>query len=353
MSGWTGALVAVLGVMAAGIVTNLLSEEVRARLDLLPRGIIWLAGRFLPQAVRDDQCDEWVAELYAMLKDADDGLPITRLLTGLRYACSLLRGAPAVARELTGGRRSSLRGLNRAHVAVGLACGVFVTSMRQVEGGWLAVLILFPLFVLPMVVARIAFARARVQMEMCGATMAALNQAMEAKDQYTLGHGQRVSTGSVMLARELGMTFERVEAIRYAGMLHDIGKLAVPTEILQKTGALREEEFAAIKSHTALGLEIVRDIGLLDEALAGIFHHHEKMDGRGYPMGLAGAEIPEFARVIAVVDAYDSMTSTRSSARARSHEDAIAELRRGAGDSFDPAMVVAFVRAVERRGRPL
>ncbi len=115
-----------------------------------------------------------------------------------------------------------------------------------------------------------------------------------------------------MLARQIGMGAERVEAIRYAGMLHDVGKLGVPTKVLQKTGPLTEEELAAIQLHPMRGLEIVRQIGFLNEALDGIMHHHERMDGKGYPMGLAGDEIPEFARVIAVADAFDSMTSTRS-----------------------------------------
>src|SRR5262249_56661988 len=95
-------------------------------------------------------------------------------------------------------------------------------------------------------------------------------------------------------------------------MLHDVGKLGVPTKVLQKTGPLTEEEFAAIQLHPMRGLEIVREIGFLNEALAGIMHHHEKVDGTGYPMGLAGDEIPEFARVISVPDAFASITSTRS-----------------------------------------
>jgi HD-GYP domain-containing protein (c-di-GMP phosphodiesterase class II) len=143
---------------------------------------------------------------------------------------------------------------------------------------------------------------------------------------------------------------ERVEAIRYAGMLHDVGKLGVPTKVLQKTGKLTEEEYAAIQLHPMRGLEIIREIGFLDEALAGIMHHHERIDGRGYPMGLAGDEIPEFARVLAVADAFDCMTSTRSYRGARSVAEAIAELHRCSGAQFDPAFVDALVAAVEREG---
>src|SRR5437868_4853503 len=134
----------------------------------------------------------------------------------------------------------------------------------------------------------------------------------------------------------------------YAGMLHDVGKLGVPTKVLQKDGPLTEEEFAAIQLHPMRGLEIVRGIDFLDEAFAGIMHHHERHDGKGYPMGLAGDEIPEFARVIAVADAFDSMTSDRSYRGARTVEVAVAELRKGAGTQFDPEMVTAFIRALDR-----
>jgi HD superfamily phosphohydrolase YqeK len=206
------------------------------------------------------------------------------------------------------------------------------------------------LAVLPLFIARWAFAQTRAQQLAYEATIATLCQAVETKDFYTRGHSERVSRGSVMIAQQISMRPERVEAIRYAGMLHDVGKLGVPTKVLQKSGGLSEEEFAAIQLHPMRGLEIVREIGFLDEALAGIMHHHERMDGRGYPMGLAGDEIPEFARVIGVADAFDSMTSTRSYRTAMSVDDAVAELRKGAGHQFDPVMVTAFLTALERDG---
>ena len=178
-----------------------------------------------------------------------------------------------------------------------------------------------------------------------------LCQAVETKDFYTRGHSERVSRGSVMIARAIGMRPERVEAIRYAGMLHDVGKLGVPTKVLQKTGKLTEEEYAAIQLHPMRGLEIVREIGFLDEALAGIMHHHERIDGSGYPMGLAGDEIPEFARVLAVADAFDCMTSTRSYRGARSRRRSRSpSCATAPGPQFDPAFVDALVAAVERDG---
>ncbi|CNG47837.1 LuxR family transcriptional regulator [Mycobacterium tuberculosis] len=223
--------------------------------------------------------------------------------------------------------------------------GLLIAGLWPRVGPFAAVLTLLPLFI-----ARWAMDQAYAQQQAHAATLAALCQAVETKDFYTRGHSERVSRGSVMIAQEIGMRADRVEAIRYAGMLHDVGKLGVPTKVLQKAGSLTEEEFAAIQLHPMRGLEIVREIGFLDEALAGIMHHHEKMNGRGYPMGLAGDEIPEFARVISVADAFDSMTSNRSYRAARTKDEAVEELRRGMGDHFDPVMVEAFLRAIDREG---
>ncbi|MHB1802267.1 MAG: HD-GYP domain-containing protein [Actinomycetes bacterium] len=181
-------------------------------------------------------------------------------------------------------------------------------------------------------------------------TIATLIQAVETKDLYTRGHNERVAKAVVIIGRQLRMPEERVETLRYAGTLHDVGKLAVPTRVLQKEGRLTDEEFETIKMHPLRGLEVVRDIEFLDEAFRGILHHHERMDGRGYPMGLAGGAIPEFARVIAVADAFDSMTSTRSYRSARGVPEALAELQECAGTQFDPRMVDALVAGVQRVG---
>ena len=225
------------------------------------------------------------------------------------------------------------------------AFGLLTASLWKVLGPFAPVLVLIPLLV-----ARWAVAQFAAQQRAYEATVSALCQAVETKDFYTRGHSERVSRGSVMIAGEIGMRADRVEAIRFAGMLHDVGKLGVPTSVLQKTGSLTDDEYAAIQLHPMRGLDIVREIGFLDEALAGIMHHHERIDGRGYPMGLAGDEIPEFARVLAVADAFDAMTSTRSYRGARPVPEAIAELRKWAGRQFDPAFVDAFVAAIERDG---
>jgi HD domain len=223
------------------------------------------------------------------------------------------------------------------------AFGLLIAALWSVLGPFAPVLVLIPVFV-----ARWAVTQFAAQQRAYEATVSALCQAVETKDFYTRGHSERVSRGSVMIATEIGMRIERVAAIRYAGMLHDVGKLGVPTSVLQKRSSLTDDEYAAIQLHPMRGIDIVREIGFLDEALAGIMHHHERIDGRGYPMGLAGDEIPEFARVLSVADAFDAMTSDRSYRGARPVPEAVAELRKWAGKQFDPAFVDAFVTAIER-----
>jgi len=258
---------------------------------------------------------------------------------------SLLRGVLWLTREPGPGGRV---GLDFKLLFTDLGYGAFgllIAALWRVLGPFTPVFVLIPVFV-----ARWAVAQFAAQQRSYEATVSALCQAVETKDFYTRGHSERVSRGSVMIAREIGMRAERVEAIRYAGMLHDVGKLGVPTSVLQKNGSLTDEEYAAIQLHPMRGLDIVREIGFLDEALAGIMHHHERIDGKGYPMGLAGDEIPEFARVLAVADAFDAMTSNRSYRGARSVPEGVTELRKWAGAQFDPAFVDAFVTAIERDG---
>jgi len=198
---------------------------------------------------------------------------------------------------------------------------------------------------------RYALERGSEQQAVGDAVIAVVCQALEARDYYTLDHCQRVSALAVMLGEELGIRADRIEALRYAGMMHDVGKLGVPAQLLRKTGPLSEDEYAAIQLHVFRGLEIARNMDVPGEALAAIMHHHERIDGRGYPMGLAGDEIPELARIVAVVDAFDSMTHSRPHREGRLVEGAVTELRRGAGIMFDPAMVDAFIRVLERTGR--
>jgi len=212
-------------------------------------------------------------------------------------------------------------------------------------GAFAAVLVLAPLLV-----ARWVFALFAAEQEAYESTIRSLIQAVETKDSYTRGHSERVSRASVMIGRRIGMREDRVQSLRYAGILHDVGKLGVPTRVLQKAGRLDDCEFAAIQLHPVRGREITHDLDFLGEAVDGIYHHHERLDGRGYPLGLAGNDIPEFARVIAVADAFDSMTTTRSYRGARTVEDAVVELDRCSGTQFDPQMVDALTTALSEEG---
>ncbi|MEU4796001.1 HD-GYP domain-containing protein [Streptomyces sp. NPDC023327] len=245
--------------------------------------------------------------------------------------------------------RTAWRGLlprSLAPVAVhGLAGLMMAVLWTSPYGPPAALLVLLPMGVSCWVFAQYHRERAAHQ-----ATIRALVQAVDLKDRYTRGHSERVGRASVMIARELGMDDERVEVLRFAGILHDVGKLGVPTRLLRKDGPLTPQERRVIELHPEYGHEMVRGIGFLGEARAAILHHHERIDGSGYPYGLTGRQIPESARVVAVADAFDAMTSTRSYRRARPVSAALEELARCAGEQFDPAMVAALTRALGRDG---
>ena len=216
---------------------------------------------------------------------------------------------------------------------------------------WLTITPLAGVLVLaPLMVARWVFSMFSARQEAYESTIRSLIQAVETKDAYTRGHSERVSRASVMIGRSAGMREDRVSSLRYAGMLHDVGKLGVPTRILQKSGKLTDEEFDAIKMHPTRGREITKDLEFLGEAVEGILLHHERMDGRGYPNGLKGDEIPEFARILSVADAFDSMTTTRSYRGARSIDEAMEELRRCKDTQFDATFVDALIAAVTSEG---
>jgi putative nucleotidyltransferase with HDIG domain len=224
-----------------------------------------------------------------------------------------------------------------------------MTALLWLRGYGAFAAVLVPL---PMYVACWFFARARRARAAHRATVRALVHAVDLKDSYTRGHSERVGRASAMIARELGMPEARVDSLRLAGLLHDIGKLGVPTRILRKNGPLTAEERAAIQLHPEYGHDMTRGIAFLGEAREAILHHHERLDGTGYPHGLSGDRIPEFARAVAVADAFDAMTSTRSYRPPRPVAEAVEELRRCAGTHFDPAMVAALVRALASEGWP-
>jgi len=179
-------------------------------------------------------------------------------------------------------------------------------------------------------------------------TIRSLAQALEARDAYTRGHSERVTRYALATAEALGLPARARRIIRYAGLLHDIGKIGISDSILNKSLSLTEQEWRAIRSHPLFGDTILEPLKFLSDAQHIVLHHHERWDGSGYPDGLRGEQIPIEARVVAVADAYDAMTSHRPYRRAMAHGQALAELRQAAGVQFDPRVVEAFLSVIER-----
>lgn len=174
-------------------------------------------------------------------------------------------------------------------------------------------------------------------------TIKSIAQALDAKDKYTHGHSMRVTLYSLALAKALNLSDDLLEEIETTGLLHDIGKIAIPEKILLKPGKLTDEEYEIIKSHPELGERLVDGIEKLKMISSWLKSHHERYDGKGYPEGLVGDEIPISSRIIAIADTYDAMTSTRAYRAALSHEEAIAEIKNCAGSQFDPHLAELFI----------
>lgn len=175
-------------------------------------------------------------------------------------------------------------------------------------------------------------------------TLRSLIASIEARDSYTKQHSERVTNYALEIAEVMGLNTEDKESIQFGGYLHDIGKIGVRDTVLLKPGNLTEEEMAEIRLHPVIGESIVRPLKFLPAERELILHHHERFDGKGYPYGLRGDKIPLLARILAVADTYDAMTSTRPYRPAMSHEIAIEELRINAGSQFDPVVVKAFLQ---------
>lgn len=179
------------------------------------------------------------------------------------------------------------------------------------------------------------------------ATIEALSAALDARDRETEGHSRRVTEYTLATARALGLSGEALEDIRRGALLHDVGKIGISDTILLKPGELSEAEWREMRKHPTIGHNMLRGIRFLESALPIVLHHHERYDGTGYPEELSGGEIPLAARIFAVADAYDAMTSDRPYQAAMSHEEAVAELKRNASTQFDPQVVEAFLSVVE------
>jgi len=185
-------------------------------------------------------------------------------------------------------------------------------------------------------------------LEMNREIIRSLAKAVEAKDSYTKGHSDQVAFYSVKLGRKLGLTSNELDKLYWAGIVHDVGKIGIPDHILNKPDKLTNEEFEIMKKHPVIGREILSQVETLKDIMPIIYHHHERVDGKGYPDGLKEKEIPFFARLISVVDAYDAMTSDRAYRKAMSPSKAASILEEGAGKQWDEELVDYWLRVLKQ-----
>ena len=177
--------------------------------------------------------------------------------------------------------------------------------------------------------------------------MEALARTIDAKDKYTNGHSERVAIYSRMLAKNLGLSSGDQEKAYYMGLLHDIGKIGIPNEIINKTTGLTDEEFQLMQSHPVLGYEILKEIKSMPELAQGARWHHEFYDGNGYPDRVSGEEIPLLVRIVAVADSYDAMTSNRSYRKYLPQETARREIEMNIGTQFDPEVARCMLKIID------
>jgi len=203
----------------------------------------------------------------------------------------------------------------------------------------------FALFIVPLLVARQTYQQSVLLRQAYADTIGSMVAALEAKDVYTKGHSLRVAEYAVLIANSLAVPASTVERIEYAALLHDLGKVGVSRRVLGKESSLSDAEYDEIKRHPDIGAHILSDVPYLADLVPFIAAHHERLDGSGYGHGLAGSAIPFEARILAVADAYDAMTSVRPYRGAMPHQAAMQQLIQGRGTQFDEDVVAAFERA--------
>ena len=184
-------------------------------------------------------------------------------------------------------------------------------------------------------------------------TVTSLAYAIDAKDQYTQGHSQKVAAYAALLAEAIGLSEPEVDEIRLGAVLHDVGKVGIPEQILNKSGPLNNDEWETMKTHVLFGGQLLAPLAPLARIRQMVLHHHEFFDGSGYPDVLSEKNIPLGARIITIADSYDTITSDRSYKKGRTAEEALTELERCAGSQFDPELIEAFVRAMRQQANPI
>jgi putative two-component system response regulator len=175
-------------------------------------------------------------------------------------------------------------------------------------------------------------------------TVTMLANVIEARDQYTRGHVERVKNYALDLAHALNWSYEAAAILEFGAILHDIGKIVIPRQLLNKSSRLLSEEWSLLRQHPEIGAQMLDGVDHLRPAIPYVLYHHERFDGRGYPTGLSGLAIPREGRLLAICDTYDAITSDRPYRQALTKEVALAEVRKGAGTQFDPTMAEVFVK---------
>jgi putative nucleotidyltransferase with HDIG domain len=219
-----------------------------------------------------------------------------------------------------------------------LPVGYLMAEVYHLAGAWIELV-----FLLPLAATRWWLVFIKRYRDMYNQSVHMLLVGLDAKDPYTYGHSMRVGHYAALLARHMKLPEDVVEQVRHAGMLHDIGKMATPDQVLNKKGALDHWEREVIQRHPVLGSAMLTRVQFAGCARDWVLHHHERWDGTGYPDNLCGEEIPLETRIVSIVDAYDAMTSDRPYRRAMTHEDAVREIAAEAGTQFDPKVVEKFL----------
>jgi putative nucleotidyltransferase with HDIG domain len=335
-----------------------------------PFGVVWVAllGTFALREIRREV--PWYGTLYnhfnfvlagsaAWLAVGLSGIPARSsdplgivaqlVVAGLAFGSVNIVLAVAAGAARTGNPVRRVWAMSIRNVGVGF--------LAQVPLGWLMAEIGFKvglwatvLFAVPLFLARYSFSKFVEMRELFFGSVSALSQAIDAKDGYTRGHADRVSRIAGAIAQELGLADAEVEKIELAAMLHDIGKIGVEDKILLKPARLDEDEVVAMQRHPIYGASILEPSSQLRSLVPIVLHHHEHYDGSGYPDGLIGEEIPIGSRIILVSDAYEAMTSDRVYRKAIGHERALDQLKKYQRIQFDPKVVDAFLRVLEKRG---
>lgn len=184
--------------------------------------------------------------------------------------------------------------------------------------------------------------------KICEMAARTILKALDAKDKYTYGHSMRVTYFSMVLGKELGMSDKEMYDLQLSALFHDIGKIGTPDAVLNKPTRLTDEEFKIMKQHPTESYEILKGFSVFEKVARFAKHHHERYDGRGYPDGLKGEQIPVYSRIILIADTFDAMTSTRVYRKGLSYDTAFAELEEFSGSQFDPELVQHFIKGMKK-----